>query len=193
MKVREMLPLAMLMLVMLAMAGCGSDSSPTDATANSVLQGQFVAESGVQLAKLAANPTPRAAGDLPAPVYPVSGATVELWRDGVMIATTTTDEYGRFQFIGLTPGNYEVRTTANDGSVAHYHVYVDANQTVTVYGRAVVGDCYWEQEYGPHWDEMPAGPHWGNGFQGASPGVGYWHNGQIWCEPQGSGPHGPHS
>ncbi len=192
MKVRYVLPLAMLVVAMFLVVGC-SDSSPTNPAANSILHGQLVAETGVQFAKLAATVTPRDAGDSPSPVYPVSGATVELLRDGVVIATTTTDEYGRFQFTGLAAGNYEVRTTAGDGSVAHYQVFVDANQTVTVYGRAVSGDCYWDQEYGLHWEDMPYGRHWGNGFQGVSPGPGYWYDGQTWCEPQGTGPHGPHA
>jgi len=191
MKIRHLVPFALLAVTLLVLGGC-SDSNPTGSTANSAIQGQLVAENGVQFAKLITG-APRDAGDSPAPVYPVNGATVELLNDGVVIASTTTDEYGRFQFTGLEPGNYEVRTTANDGSVAHYQVYVDDNQTVTVYGRAVSGTCYWEQEYGPHWDDMPAGPHWGNGFQGASPGNGYWHDGQTWCEPQGSGPHGQNS
>ncbi len=181
--------IGMLLIGMLLLGGC-SDSSPTQAAGSGAIEGQLVADVGVAFAKLSTSATPRYVGDVP--VYPVSGATVELLKDGVMIATTTTDEYGRFQFTGLAAGNYEVRTTANDGSVAHYQVFVDADQTITVYGRVMSGECYWGQENGPHWNDMPNGPHWGNGFHGASPGPGYWHDGQTWCEPHGTGPHGPH-
>ncbi len=195
MKVLFSVSIGMVLIGMLLVGGC-SDSSPTQAAAGSgTIEGQLVADSGVTFAKLSTSPTPRDTGD--SSVYPVSGATVELLQDGVVIATTTTDEYGRFQFTGLAEGNYEVRTTANDGSVAHYQVFVNADQTITVYGRVMVGECYWGQENGPHWDDMPNGPHWGAGFHGTSPGTGYWHDGQGWCGPQGSGsqgsdPHRPH-
>ncbi len=43
-------------------------------------------------------------GDLP-----VSGVTVELWRDGVKIAQTTTKEDGSYAFEDLIPGTYTVR------------------------------------------------------------------------------------
>jgi hypothetical protein len=181
----------MLLIGILLLGGC-SDSSPTQASGSGVIEGQLVAESGTEFAKVSSALLTRDVASSIAPVYPVSGATVELLQDGVVIATTTTDEYGRFRFTGLEVGNYEVRTTANDGSVARYHVFVDTDQTVTVYGRVVSGECDWNHEYGPHWDEMPYGRHWGDGFPGAAPGPGYWHNGQGWCEPQGSGPHGPH-
>lgn len=191
MKALFTLTVGMLLIGMLLLGGCG-DSSPTQASGSGVIEGQLVAESGTEFAKVNTALLTRDVGNLPAPVYPVSGATVELLQDGVVIATTTTDEYGRFRFTNMEPGDYEVRTIANDGSVARYHVFVDGSQTVTVYGRVVSGECYWDHEYGPHWDEMPYGRHWGEGFPGAAPGPGYWHDGQTWCGPQGSGPHGPH-
>jgi len=183
--------IGMVLIGMLFLGGCSSDSSPTQAAAaadSGTIEGQLVADSGATVAKLSTSPTPRDVGD--PSVYPVSGATVELLQDGVVIATTTTDEYGRFQFTGLAEGNYEVRSTAGDGSVANYQVFVNADQTITVYGRVMSGECYWGQENGPHWNNMPNGPYWGQGFQGASPGTGYWHDGQGWCEPQGTGPQG---
>jgi hypothetical protein len=176
---------------MLLVGGCG-DSSSITSTSSGVIEGQLVADSGTEFAKLSTSQIPRDARDSSSPVYPVSGVTIELLQDGIVIATTTTDEYGRFRFTGLEPGNYEVRTPAIDGSAAHYHVFVDANQTITVYGRVMSGDCLWSHENGPHWQYMSQGRHWSEGFCGASPGPGYWHDGQSWCESQGSGSHGSH-
>jgi hypothetical protein len=181
----------------LLLTGCSEDnsSSPTTIVSSGEtghIEGQLVADAGAQTAKLMSVPPQGSYADS-AKVYPISGATVELIQNGIVIATTTTDEYGRFRFTDLAPGDYEIRAVSDDGSVAHYHISVNADQTITVYGRVVLGDCLWDQEPGPHWDEMSGGHHWGNGFCGASPGPGYWHNGEEWCEPQGSGPHyGPH-
>jgi len=196
MKKYMQLLIGIILISSLLLTGCGDNSSssptavaPAGGTGN--IEGQLVADAGTQFAKLSPTLSQHGADEDPGTVYPLSGVTVELLQNGTVVATTTTDEYGRFRFINLAPGDYEVRTVSNDGSVAHYHVYVNADQTLSVYGRAISGDCLWSQEPGPHWDDMPHGLHWGDGFCGASPGPGYWHNGQEWCEPQGSGPHGP--
>lgn len=174
--------------------GCSNDNSlspsATPEAGTASIEGQLVADAGSPIAKdsrvLLQN-----ASDTPGPVYPIYGATVELLKDGTVVATMTTDEYGRFQFSGLAAGDYDVRVVSDGEAIAHYHIYVHPDQTITAYGRVVAGDCQWDQENGPHWDDMPHGPHWGEGFQGASPGQGCWHDGQQWCDPQGSGPHGP--
>lgn len=174
--------------------GCSSDnsSSPTSIPAQGTasIEGQLVADAESTDAKSSLTLLQNAS-DAPGPVYPIYGATVELMKDGIVVATTTTDEYGRFQFNGLAAGDYDVRVVSDGEAIAHYHIYVNPDQTLTMYGRVVAGDCRWDQETGPHWDDMSQGPHWGEGFQGASPGQGYRHDGQQWCDPQGSGPHGP--
>jgi len=174
-------------------SGCSSSdssspSSPVTLSAgNGQLEGQLVADAGTQFSKvfLAAQAVSASS------VYPLSGVTVELLQNGQVVATTVTDEYGRFQFAALPAGDYDVRAVAPDGAVVHDHVTVTPNQTVAVFGRVMSGDCLWSEELGPHWNDMPRGDYWGQGFQGAAPGAGYWHDGQTWCDPQGSGPHGP--
>ena len=47
---------------------------------------------------------------------PVSGVTVQLLQNGVVIATTTTDGTGHYLFDNLIPGTYQVRFIAPDGS-----------------------------------------------------------------------------
>ena len=188
---QSFLLLLMAVIAMIA-GGCSSDSSSSSApttlaVGNGQLEGQLVANAGTQFSKvsLAAQTTPSTS------VYPLSGVTVELLQNGQVVATTVTDEYGRFQFLDLPAGEYDVRAVAPDGAVIHDHVTITSNQTVVVYGRVVSGDCLWSEEAGSLWDEMAQGGHWGNGFQGAAPGSGYWHDGQTWCDPQGSCPHGP--
>ncbi len=181
-----------LFIATMSLFGCSDGSnSPTSVVLNTAkggIEGQIVTESGMEFAKMGTNQALYAGSST---VYPVSGAVVELIQGGELIATAITDEYGRFRFLALPAGEYEVRVVADDGSEAHYHAVVNADQTVAVYGRVVSGECLWDEEYGPRWEEMPAGQHWGNGFQGASPGQGYWFDGEQWCEPQGTGPHGP--
>lgn len=179
------------------LVGCSDDessspTSPGSGSGTAAIEGQLVADVGTQFAKLTTAANQSAAAGSPT-VYPVSGATVELLQNGAVIAATTTDEYGRFQFANLAAGDYEVRTTAQDGTVANYHVFVNADQTMTVYGRVMSGECLWAQEPGSCWNDMPQGSHWGGGFAGASPGQGCWHDGTQWCDPVGTGPHGPRS
>ncbi len=38
----------------------------------------------------------------------MEGVTVELWKDGQLIATTTTGKDGSFSFENLQPGDYTV-------------------------------------------------------------------------------------
>jgi hypothetical protein len=163
--------------------GCSSDNSTNPSAGSAKIEGQFVADAGVDVAARSLR-----ASNASGTVYPVSGATVQLIQDGNVVATATTDAYGRFQFTDLAVGEYDVRMLSGGEAVAHYHAVVTADQTLTVYGRVVDGDCLWDGEYGSNWNGMTQGAHWGNGFQGASPGNGYWHDGQEWCD--GTGPHG---
>ena len=186
---KKVLSLSFVLLLISAafvFVGCSSDSSTSPASPVSgiaSIEGQFVADAGVDVTTRSLR-----AANASGTVYPVSGATVELIQNGAVLATTTTDEYGRFQFTDLATGEYDVRMLSDGEAVAHYHAVVAADQTLTVYGRVVDGDCLWDGEYCSNWSEMTQGTHWGNGFQGASPGSGYWHDGQQWCD--GTGPHG---
>jgi vitamin B12 transporter len=42
----------------------------------------------------------------------VSGAQVELLRQGKPVSSTTTDSEGKYRFLPLTPGRYQVRANA---------------------------------------------------------------------------------
>jgi hypothetical protein len=197
MKTSVQLLIGIALITTFLLTGCSDNSSsPTSAasvTKTGTIEGQLVADAGAQLAKLASTEIQSLQLTSP-PVYPINGATVELLRDGTVVASTTTDEYGRFRFTDFEQGEYELRVVSANGAVAHSHITVNADQTITVYGRVMSGDCQWSQEPGPHWEDMSRGARWSNGFCGASPGSGYWHNGEEWCEPQGSGPHhGPHN
>ena len=167
----------------LFLVGCSADNSSSPTAANTVsaagqIEGQLVANAGTNWAAKVTSDLIQATTT--APVYPVSGVTVELVRNGSVVATTTTDVYGRFRFLNVAPGEYDVRMTSASGAVIHSHVTVNADQTISVYGRVMSGDCAWDYEPGSHWDDMPGGPHWGTGYCGASPGAGYWHDGHGW-------------
>ena len=59
--------------------------------------------------------------DFDAPEIPLEGVRIDLLNpSGQVVATTTTDEAGRYQFMNLVPGEYEVRehqpTEYHDGS-----------------------------------------------------------------------------
>ena len=81
---------------------------------------------------------------------------MDLLQNGTVIATTVTDEYGRFQFTNLAPGEYEVRVNAGNEASARYHIIVNADQSVSVYGRALSGAWHWDHEPGEHWEAMSA-------------------------------------
>lgn len=51
---------------------------------------------------------------------PLAGVTVELIVDGEVVATTTTDENGRYVFDELTAGTYQVRFTLTDAQKQIY-------------------------------------------------------------------------
>ncbi|MBL8564290.1 MAG: hypothetical protein JNM89_01075 [Hyphomicrobiaceae bacterium] len=65
------------------------------------------------------------------------GWTVELWKDGVKIAeTTTTDDTGYYEFANLEPGEYTVKEVMQDNwynvNVTEKTVKVEADGTVQV-------------------------------------------------------------
>ncbi|HOM16098.1 MAG TPA: SdrD B-like domain-containing protein, partial [Thermoguttaceae bacterium] len=48
---------------------------------------------------------------------PLAGVSVQLWRDGILVAETTTDANGFFEFAMLQPGNYTLRQVQPAGYV----------------------------------------------------------------------------
>ena len=48
---------------------------------------------------------------------PIRDVTVELIKDGIVIATTTTNSTGDYVFDNLPPGSYAVQLTKPDGTV----------------------------------------------------------------------------
>ncbi|GAH16792.1 unnamed protein product, partial [marine sediment metagenome] len=46
----------------------------------------------------------------------LEGLTVELYQNGVLIGTTTTDENGFYYFIDIDEGDYEVHVLFNDSN-----------------------------------------------------------------------------
>lgn len=176
--------LLLIAAVGLIAGGCSNDSSSpsTPATLSAGtepghLEGQLVAETGTQFSKAFLTAQAITSSSL---VYPLGSVTVELLQNGVVVATTMTDEYGRFRFPNLPAGEYDVHAVAPDGAVIHDHVSIAPDQTIAVYGRVISGECLWAEEYGTHWGDMSQGGHWGGGFQGASPGAGCWHDGYGW-------------
>jgi hypothetical protein len=61
------------------------------------------------------------------------GLTIELWKDGEFIATTSTDENGHFAFYDLDPGEYEVKEILGEGwyaiSAEKVSVMVEGDKT----------------------------------------------------------------
>ncbi|MFT4288382.1 SdrD B-like domain-containing protein, partial [Nocardioides sp.] len=56
----------------------------------------------------------------------LEGVQVDLLRDGVVVATTTTDANGRYLFDNLPEGDYQVRFTLTEEQAAIYH-YTGSN------------------------------------------------------------------
>jgi hypothetical protein len=154
------------------------------------IDGQLVADAGMETAKHAAELSQNV-NDATGLIYPLYGVTVDLLHNGTVIATTTTDAYGRFQFTNLAPGDYEVSVNAGDAASARYHMIVNADQRVSVYGRVLAGTWQWNHEPGEYWEEMRTGAYWNGEFCGASPGPGYWYDGHRWQQPHSGGPGGP--
>jgi hypothetical protein len=59
------------------------------------------------------------------------GRSVELVRDGAVVATTVTAVGGEFMFVGIAPGSYVVRTMVNNHA-AGLKVSVNAGETAPV-------------------------------------------------------------
>jgi hypothetical protein len=65
------------------------------------------------------------------PGGPVSGATVEALQGGVVIASTTTDNQGRYT-LQVPPGTYDLHAFKGNQEATKTNVTVGPNQTVTV-------------------------------------------------------------
>ncbi len=56
---------------------------------------------------------------------PLAGVTIELWKDGAKIATTTTAGDGSYSFDELVPGDYTVKEIVPEGMVATSPTSID--------------------------------------------------------------------
>lgn len=123
-----------------ACGGSGSVSGPSSSSgsATATIQGQVVrsqsATTGDSPVTVALRTT-LGLGVAEAAVAgsPVSGATVELWQGGSLVATTTTDANGQFSFRNLAPGTYTVKVLV-DGTVVK-----TPDVTVGADDQAIVG------------------------------------------------------
>lgn len=91
-------------------------------------------------------------GQLTADDTPLAGVVVQLWRDGTLVATTTTDSEGSFQFTMLEPGTYTLRQIQPAG-------YLDSIDTAGSLGGVV-------QSATDTISEIPVSP--------GAYGTGYW-------------------
>lgn len=95
--------------------------------------------SGIRGTVVAGPQCPVVTEESPCPDEPVDGAGIEVYRDGILVATGTSDDDGRFE-IELEPGTYEVHpvppsdvgmfakpvnVTVVDGSFARVELVVD--------------------------------------------------------------------
>ena len=101
--------LALLLVLTLALAGCGGDDAPETGTAEPAPDGGSI--SGVVV-------TPA--------IQPITGATVVLESTG---AEQTTDLFGRFRFTGLDPGAYVLSASAPDHEPAKLALHVQDGET----------------------------------------------------------------
>ena len=63
----------------------------------------------------------------------VSGAQVELLRQGKQVSVTTTDSQGKYRFLPLPPGRYQVRTTAPSFATQQSDaIYIGSNSNAAV-------------------------------------------------------------
>lgn len=69
------------------------------------------------------------------PTDPAAGVVVDLLLDGVVVASTTTDAEGHFQFTDLSPAAYTIRVTLSDGTTITTPAVVQAGQLTTLAGE----------------------------------------------------------
>ena len=100
--------------------GDEDDSDPEDVIVNTMSIGSTVFidnnNNGVQ--------------DLADDDFGIEGVTLELWRDGALVATTTTDSDGNYLFDNLAPGDYVVEIKADENfeagdALEQFHVSSD--------------------------------------------------------------------
>jgi fimbrial isopeptide formation D2 family protein/uncharacterized repeat protein (TIGR01451 family) len=84
-----------------------------------------------------------------------SGVTVELWKDGALVGTATTDAVGHYLFEGLSAGNYEVRVTDTAGVLAGYtHTLGPDSKPVPFPYSLASGEVYLGADFG-YYKEPP--------------------------------------
>lgn len=63
---------------------------------------------------------------------PVASATIDLLQNGIIVASLLTDSQGNYNLVGLAPGQYTIRATANNYRIVTVGITIISNQTVTL-------------------------------------------------------------
>lgn len=157
-------------LALAGFAGCSNgENTPTGSSGSATLQGQILREPAVQLAGAATIPekiwmalairSAWASGHRPAPA---ANMRIDLMGSGHVVASTTSDSYGRFRFEGMSSGMYSMRIQDSSGRYGFDHdMSMDAGQISAAYGvvwmSGGTAQMTWGHESGDHWDEMMRG------------------------------------
>lgn len=157
-------------LALAGLAGCGrGENTPTSSSGSATLQGQILREPTVQLAGAATIPEKiwmalavRSVWASSHRPVPAANMRIDLMSSGQVVASTTSDSYGRFRFEGMSSGMYSMRIQDSSGRYGFDHsMNMDAGQMTAAYGVVWVSgstvQMSWGHESGDHWDEMMRG------------------------------------
>ncbi len=158
------------LLALAGFAGCSrGENTPTGTSGSATLQGQILREPTVQLAGAATIPEKiwmalavRSAWASSHRPVPAANMRVDLMSSGQVVASTTSDSYGRYRFEGMSSGMYSMRIQSSSEQHSFDHsMNMDAGQMTAAYGVAWMSggtvQMSWGHESGDHWDEMMRG------------------------------------